>query len=133
MKVHTLDDEDVDIEGDFKEARVLIDDDAIVLRPPFRAFHRGQTLVVQQGGEPPIWIHDSRVERVEVVQRDGRRTEGVIVAVVLGVATGALIGTLLTKRDDQGDANCAGCGLAIGAVVGGGAMLALSVSTSQSY
>ncbi len=89
--VHTVDGDKVPIEGDFKEARILVGNEwtgrEIVLRPPFRAdSHAGDIFILRHG-----WVtrlDPDRISRVEVVQRDGGSTwllVGVGVVVLAGL------------------------------------------------
>jgi hypothetical protein len=142
VKIRTVGGDLVEIEGDYTEVRVRLrgrleaDDELVRLRPPFRAAKHENGLLYQLPGQPPAALDLSRVERVEIVQIDGGRTQTVVFVMISAAVVGFLGGMILDaqRSSTSGDNNCAFCEAPIGgALLFGGISAAIVVPLTKYY
>jgi len=140
VKIRTLDGDEVEIDGEFKEVRVIVGYDwqqqVRIVRPPFVAEKSGDDLRYASSGSQTTKIDAAEVQRIEVVQRDGARTWTVLGVGVGATLVGAVLGAYLEERGRDKTtprSSCGGCGAAAGMIVLGGAGFLLVVPLTKYY
>jgi len=141
VKIRTIDGDEVEIDGDFKEVRVIVGDDwhreVRIVRPPFVAEKSGEDLRYASRSSQTTKIDVAEVQRIEVVQRDGTRTWTVLGVGAGAMLVGAVLGGYLEERErDKStpqDRSCSGCGVVAGTIVLGGVGFLLVVPLTKYY
>jgi hypothetical protein len=136
--VHTLDGEPVEIKGDFRFVRVVTGSEwtekkRIVKRPFRAALVDGDTLTWQSRGAERDSVSVDKVTRLEIVQRDGDRTAVVMLFSVAGAVAGTLLYAYLDRQQDDHNMACGACALAIGAPIGVGLSLLITIPATKYY